>query len=354
MGGGGGGRAGGARVGGGGGVGEGGFSVSFRARSCRTCPAPQVVEGRGRLGREDAVDHRPHAARREQRHHLAGERLHGGGLLLEGPRPQHRSRQRCAAAHELAQRISTRPRRRCRRPRPARGGNGAESPSMFGAPTSSRIDVGAAGPGQRRPARRQRRQRGAACERTLASTCAPQASPSCTAAARRRRWRRSPAASRPAGAPPARCGVVCGDERLGDGRRLLDVERAGTAATSAHAHTRSAWPPPPTMPKTRSPGGTPVPARHRRPRCRQPRAPGCPAATGRCRVVPGALSEIGRVEPGMRRHQQLAAAGHRIGTLAQPHHLGAAGAVEHDRSHRPQPTAGASRNSTYHPPQRPP
>ena len=55
---------------------------------------------------------------------------------------------------------------------------------------------------------------------------------------------------------------------------------------------------------------------------------------GRCRVVPGALQQVGRVEPAEPLlHQHLAGTGDGVGPLLESHHLGAARSGEHQGSH---------------------
>ena len=130
--------------------------------------------------------------------------------------------------------------------------------------------------------------------------------------------------------------IVRRDEDLGDGRSGELVEPSGTAATCRSCtRTRSASPPPPTIPKTRSPG-----ANRRAVGPHGDHGPGyldpgnVGRRAGRSGVAALALREVGGVQPGVADGDEDVVAGRNgIGPLDEIDDLVAAGTAEDDRTH---------------------
>ena len=131
--------------------------------------------------------------------------------------------------------------------------------------------------------------------------------------------------------------IVSGDERLRDGGRLAIGEVVGDARNVALVHgdrvgeTASADQPEDAV--AGAPCGHGLAARDHGACDLEARDVG--GRAGRCGIVPGPLDEIGGVQACMRdAHQHLRGQRHRIGPLADGHHLRATRTKERDGDHR--------------------
>ena len=300
-----------------------------------------IERRRGVRGREHPVDRRRDPALGEQRDDAPRERLHRRALLLHRPGTQHGAHQRRALAHQRAQRhVELRAGARADDDDPAPGRQRTKVAGQVRRTDQLEHDVRLA------VHVLQRHRVGAHRRQPLAGGLAA-------------RVGQHPRARRQAeldgGRPDAPAGavdqqrlardqsgagehrVVRGDERLGNRGRLLVREPVGDARHVPLVHgdavgqTTAADDPEHAV--------ADLPAEHRsagrdhRPTHLEPGYVGDRA--GRRRVVAGALHQIRRVEPRMRRgDHDLVRLGHRIGPFLEPHHLGPARSREHDGAHR--------------------
>ena len=213
----------------------------------------------------------------------------GDGLLLERPRPAGSSRG-CGRACPSARAGSARP----WRPRPRRSPRSGRRwparrgwPGCWARPPARARRRTARGPRTRRErhrggAERARPAGAASSRRTVATTDAPAARPSCTAG----RAHASGAAVHEQALPRAQPrlgeeGVVRGGEHLGHAAGLRASRAPSGTGMAARSCTTasSAWPPPPTTAMTRSPVSKRVAPRRGPPPRRPARGRGCPAGT---------------------------------------------------------------------------
>ena len=307
----------------------------------------EVVERlRGLFDREDTVDHGLDTPLREERHDLAGERLHGRRLLLQRPRAEDGAHEPRALAHQLPEgEIGVRSGSGADDHDPALRRQGVEVALEVGSSDELEHDVGPALLGQEA-------RRATGIERLDPELLH---APPCLHRARRCEDACTPGpaelnrggADAPVRAvdeqflphPEPRLGedsVVRGQEDLRDGGGPAVVERVRYACHMPFVNRHAVGQPSPAhdaedaialLPGLYGLAARDDPAGHIQAR-------DIHRSTGRRRVVPASLREIGGVDSGESHlDENLLAPRNRIGALLEAHDLGTSRSGEDDRAH---------------------